>query len=216
MNKVRIPSTLPKIIAVFMVFLCFSCDTSEDSVADENTLEENTSIYPISLSYSQIAGSTLVHYKGGVLASTNLEDFDEIFDGTIGLETFNNETEIHCKSTLITFNSASKLTLAYDGASFEHDYFFQNDTLKLQIANDTPALAVGTLERLTIYGSLYYYNIVNDPISGSESFLKFNFNDQFFLNASDERYQPINGIQEMTQEDEVTFFNRSYRLEPIA
>ncbi|MDT0621644.1 hypothetical protein [Croceitalea vernalis] len=216
-KRFRICINFKFIFSFLSTLVLFSCDSEslEDNTIVDEVVDDVYSIYPISLAYKESPGETIVHYVGGELVSNSLEDFNSIFDGTDGLEIFNEETEVYCEGATVTFNTDDELTFEYNNLSFDYNYFFQNDTLKLNLNNQIVDLAIGDKQTLTIYGSLYHFITANESVGSSEAFLKFNFNDQFFFNAREDRYIPITNPQFMDPQDEATFFNKAYRLEEV-
>ena len=187
------------------------------SCSSDDTENEAKINYPITLKFKEVGNATLEYWKGGVLTTVDAINYTNYFDEDNCLNYFDSETDPFCKSTQIVFKNDNDLTFTYNNNSFNTQYTFVNDTLKLIIENKETALGVGNKEQVTIYGSLYKFNVVLEGDQfysgcGGDEFHKYNFDGQFFLSANDNHSFNINNPEDMGADDEIVFYNQEYIL----
>ncbi|WP_369049551.1 hypothetical protein [Tenacibaculum sp. UWU-22] len=174
--------------------------------------EEPTISYPKKLVYSEEGISTLEYWHGGELTNISPEKYINYFDANNCLNYFNDETDVYCKNTQITFENETDLILNYGETNINTSYKFVHDTLKIISNNQTLDLAIGNRNELKIYGSLYKFSNSTSSGCGGDEFLKFNFEGQFFLSKSSNHNIKFNNPSEMEANDEIVFYNKEYIL----
>ena len=140
---------------------------------DDN--EQSTTDYPKTLEYIEEGNSTLEYWLGGELTNQPAENYTNYFDNDNCLNYFNEETDIYCKNTKITFENDNNLVFNYNGIDINSPYEFVQDTLKITVNNQILDLAIGNRSELKIYGNLNKFNSSTNSGCGGDEFLKFNF-----------------------------------------
>lgn len=196
------------VIAIFTL-IASSCSKEEPNTP---SIE-----YPISLTFKKEGISKLEYWKNGVLSEKPASEYLDYFkDKQDCLNSFKEETDKFCKSSKIIFTSDTQLNLSYNERSFELNYEFINDTLKINVNGEKKALAIGSKDKLIIYGNLYRYKTVTEmsssEVCGGDEFLKFNFDGSFFISDGVHHKLPIESPEKMGNEDEYVFLNKEYIL----